>query len=172
MSYSIFKDVCVASIHFHTLDELTSRHFSSVRHLSRGWTCLSSGLFPSHLRSRGCLYPCRGRRGMSDPALHLVVPRAVPFNWSHHVMFWHWLNSEFFFWSCHRLLYLCWSLEAADLLSQLHSLLFLRFVLRSECHMILQKKCNFVLKNIISTLQTVWDKNHCDGLICVRVCGA
>ena len=108
MSYSIFKDVCVASIHFHTLDELTSRHFNNVRHLFRRWTCLSSGLFLSHLQSRGCLYPCRGRRRVSDPALHLVVPRAVPFNWSHHSMFWHWLNCEFFFWNCHRLLYLCW----------------------------------------------------------------
>ena len=35
--------------------------------------------------------------------------------------------------------------------------------------MILQKKCNFVLKNIISTLRILWNKNHRDGMICVRV---
>lgn len=80
ISYSIFKDVCVASIHFHTLDELTSRHFDNVRHLSRGWTCVSSGLFLSHLQSRGCLYPCRGR----SVCVTQLCTWWFPGLWSHH----------------------------------------------------------------------------------------
>lgn len=107
ISYSIFKDVRVASIHFHTLDELTSRHFDNVRHLSRGGTCLSSGSFLSHWQSRGGLYPCRGRRVCLTqlctwrfPGLCLLTGVTT--------LFWHRLNSEVFFWSCHRLLYLCW----------------------------------------------------------------
>ena len=102
ISRSIFKDVCVGNIHFHTLDELTSRHFDSVRAFILKMN-KSAGLFLSHSQSRGCLYPRRAGRRVSNLTLQLGVPRAMHLSWSHHFMFCHWLNNELFFYGCHRL---------------------------------------------------------------------
>ena len=36
------------------------------------------------LAVQGWFISMQGKESVSDPALHLAVPRAVPFNWSHH----------------------------------------------------------------------------------------
>lgn len=41
-------------------------------------------LVPFSLVVQGWFISMQGKECVCDSALHLVVPRAVPFNWSHH----------------------------------------------------------------------------------------